>query len=506
MLKLTVTRPYLWLPVRADAPAQWVRLFGGDALLTEFSLCAAADPEYYACLPLRGHMGATLHLACEGDSDWLPALRQEDAPPVYDCPRPRLHFTPPFGWINDPNGLILDRGVYHLYYQHNPYGTQWGNMHWGHAQSADLVHWEHLPLALAPDDTGTMYSGSAVKDAHGLLGESADALLFYYTAAGGENPRSGDAPFTQRLAVSTDGGRTLRKTGDVIVPELAPGNRDPKVFYHAPTQGYVMVLYLSGNEFAILRSDDLAHWKVTQRLTLDKAWECPDLFELSVDGDSRNTRWVFWSADGFYWLGDFDGSRFLPETGRLCAYTGTLPYAAQTYSGTGRRVLSVAWLRTKNAGLPYTGMMSIPAELSLTHTAYGLRVAFSTPCLDALSRIPVPAQQRAEKLLFSPTGDGPYLLSLTLPAHFSGTAHITLPGAELRADFTHGRCSLGETGFDFDPASPLDLRLVMDTGILELTALSGTVWLPVEVPRDAGREITVDAPGAEAALFLLAHA
>ena len=136
------------------------------------------------------------------------------------------HFTAQKGWINDPNGLILYEGWYHLFYQHNPDDNRWGNMHWGHARSRDLVHWEHLPIALYPEPGYTMYSGSAIEDVRNLTGLKKgghNPLLLYYTAAG--------EPFEQRVAVSTDGGRTFEKMPGCVIGHIRGENRDPKIVY-----------------------------------------------------------------------------------------------------------------------------------------------------------------------------------------------------------------------------------------------------------------------------------
>ena len=160
--------------------------------------------------------------------------------PDTDYPfRPRIHFTAPTGWINDPNGLVFTDGIWHLYHQWNPYGTEWGNMHWGHAVSHDLINWEHKGIVMELDEFGTVYSGCGWQDHANAAGFGRDTLLFLYTASGGCNQWSIDAgnQHTQRLAVSTDQGGTLRKSG-LILDHIKGGNRDPKVFYHPESKAY----------------------------------------------------------------------------------------------------------------------------------------------------------------------------------------------------------------------------------------------------------------------------
>ncbi len=148
------------------------------------------------------------------------------------------------------------------------------------------------------------------------------------------------------------------------------------MFFHKESDAYVMVLYLDGYEFALFRSKDLLHWEESQRFVAEKMRECPDLFELPVDNKPHERKWVFWSADGYYMVGGFDGFRFTPETGVLSAYDTGLLYAAQTYAGVSGRTVSIAWCRTKNDKGGFRGMMSVPAELSLIEAGGGLRIGF----------------------------------------------------------------------------------------------------------------------------------
>lgn len=331
--------------------------------------------DFYACMDVSGWTGRELTVEGDEHAELLEGIfcHGEKAQHVYPF-RPKLHFAPEFGWNNDPNGLVYADGWYHLFYQANPYDVEWGNMHWGHAVSRDLLHWDHRTPALAPDEYGTVFSGCGFEDREDAAGYGKNALLFYYTAAGGSNQWSQDAGnrFTQRLAVSTDGGDTLRRADGVLIGHIMGDNRDPKVFYHAESGAYIMVLYLDEYDFAVFRSLDLVHWEESQRLMGQGMRECPDLFALP--GENGEKKWVFWSADGFYMVGSFDGYRFTPETEVLAAYTDGLPYAAQTYAGVKDRVISVAWLRMENDRGNYRGMMAIPAELSLAKEAEGYRL------------------------------------------------------------------------------------------------------------------------------------
>ena len=155
-------------------------------------------------------------------------------------------------------------------------------MHWGHAVSKDMIRWEHCPVVLKPDETGTAYSGCAIQDKNNLAGFGKDALLYYYTAAGGRNEwsRSRGNLFTQRLAYSLDNGQTLKVSDKFKIEHIVNENRDPKVFYHEPTKAYIQVLYLDENEFVLYRSEDLLEWKEIQRLDFHGMWECLSLIHI----------------------------------------------------------------------------------------------------------------------------------------------------------------------------------------------------------------------------------
>jgi len=208
--------------------------------------------------------------------------------------RPQFHFTPRENWTNDPNGLVYYKGEYHLFFQHNPSGINWGNMTWGHAISKDLMHWREVRDAIEPDELGTIFSGSAVVDwnnTSGLQTGKENVLVAFYTAAG--KFAKPEKPFTQCIAYSNDRGRTwVKYKGNPVIGNMKDDdNRDPKVIWYEPAKRWIMALFLdAGDEFALLSSEDLKKWDVIQYLMLPRARECPDFFELPVDGNPRNTR------------------------------------------------------------------------------------------------------------------------------------------------------------------------------------------------------------------------
>jgi sucrose-6-phosphate hydrolase SacC (GH32 family) len=295
----------------------------------------------------------------------------------HEALRPQLHFSSRRGWNNDPNGLVYHDGEYHLFYQHNPYGWSWGNMHWGHAVSPDLMHWTELPEALYPDPLGPMFSGSAVIDERNTAGFQTGAeapLVAIYTAAGD--------PCTQCIAYSNDRGRTFTKYEDnPVLPHIIGGNRDPKVIWYEPESKWIMALFLDGDAFALFESDDLKSWTRLCDVPIPGTSECPEFFEIAVDDDPANTRWVFYGGNGGYLVGRFDGKQFTPEEGPLRMHHGTCFYASQTFNGIpkqdGRRIL-IPWGTVGMPGMPFNQMMGLPVELTLHTTPEGLRL-FAVP-------------------------------------------------------------------------------------------------------------------------------
>ncbi len=365
--EITVCSDYLLIPVRTEEENKKLSIYEGETKLYEFAVPVGEGGEsyafhYYAAVPVSEWKGKRITVGGDVPESFLDALALSDSIPHNKQQHPLVHFAPDTGWLNDPNGMIYHEGVYHLFFQHNPFDVRWENMSWGHAVSSDLLHWRQKEDALFPDEDGTMYSGCGIVNERGELGLGKEAEIFFYTCAGNQSAWSKGKKFVQKAAYSLNHGESLVKLDGCILEHLVGENRDPKIYWHEKRGVYYMALYLDGNEYAILNSKDLAHWETTQKLTLARAWECPDLREIPVEGGG--SRWMFWSADGYYFLGDFDGSRF--ETDGICheAYQSMLPYAAQTFWGP-ERVIMIPWMRTNNKGKIYRGMMGIPRQLTL---------------------------------------------------------------------------------------------------------------------------------------------
>ena len=387
-----IEKRYLNLPIKNGAPKRKVSTLVGDRVEVKNDIeLADSEADWWAFMDVSAWRGQTVTLQVDKlaeDSKALSAIEQSDAikggENLYREPlRPQFHFSSRRGWNNDPNGLSFYNGEYHLFYQHNPYGWNWGNMHWGHAVSRDLVHWRELGDVLAPDEFGPMFSGSAVVDRNNTSGLGADnrpPLVLVYTAAG--------QPTVQCIASSTDGRNFTKFHGNPVVKQFTPGNRDPKVIWHEPTRKWVMTLYVETNKvhtIYFLSSPNLKDW--TRMSQIEGFFECPDFFELPLDGDAANRKWVLTAASSEYMVGTFDGAKFTPETKRLPGHRGKGFYAAQTFSdipvNDGRRI-QIGWFQTETRGMPFNQSMTIPLVLNLVSRPEGPRLSW-TPVAELAS-------------------------------------------------------------------------------------------------------------------------
>ncbi len=478
-MELKVKKRYVLLPASWNAKPKRLFFRDGDRLVLDLVVnLDPKEPDFLFPVDIARFQGKTLELHSEPEAEFT--AEQTNAPPLDYAGkyRPAAHFTARRGWINDPNGLVWYKGKYRMYFQHNPAATTWENMHWGAAESTDLIHWRELGDVLFPDEHGTIFSGSGMVDdrnVSGLKAGSEDPILCFYTAAGGTSETSKGKPFTQRLACSTDGGRTLVPwSGNPVLEELAPGNRDPKVVYYAPEDCWILALYLKDHDFALFRSADLLHWTELQRLTLPTDWECPDFYPLtSPEGE---TRWVFSAASDRYLLGTFDGSRFTPDGGERQLNFGDVSYAAQSWFNDpkGRRVRT-AFIKQVIPGMPFGCCMDIPQVMTLRRVNGTLSLcAWPVEELETLYR-----SRTVQRDLSLPAALKVGSKACDIELEFSAELPLTLslfgldleyrPGAGLVSG-EHTAPVQGEEGL-------VKLRIIFDTMSAEVFADSGSLFL-----------------------------
>ena len=312
--------------------------------------------------------------------------------------RPAFHYTPRYGWMNDPNGMFYKDGRWHLYYQYNPYGSKWQNMTWGHSVSDDLVNWEHLPEAIRPNGLGSVFSGSCAVDHDNTAGFGSDAVIALYTSAGTSQMQS--------LASSTDDGLTFNIYPSNPVLTLESEARDPKVFWNDSTKEWNMILaHALDHEMLIFTSPDMKSWTLQSSFgkglgAQGGVWECPDLFELPVAGTDEK-KWVllcninpdgpFGGSGTQYFVGDFDGKTFKADTDAAGNVStkwldyGKDHYATVTWSDApdGRRV-ALGWMSNWQyaADVPtmqFRSANTLPREMGLFRAPDGEVYASSAP-------------------------------------------------------------------------------------------------------------------------------
>ena len=378
---------YLLLPIQEEQDEAQVLLSTGSKDDTWMDVRLAQNgTDYYVPFALGDGKTATVKiLGLKKDALAINLMRLSDTFDTTntDYYRPSYHFTPLYGWMNDPNGMVYKDGEYHLYFQYNPYGSKWGNMHWGHAVSRDLIHWEHLDPAIARDPVGHIFSGSSVVDKKNTAGFGKDAIIAIYT----NNSVNHDE--VQCIAYSNDNGRTFTKyEGN---PVLTPFDglkdfRDPKVFWYEKDKCWFMIVS-ADKETRFYKSKNLKKWDYVSAFGKGLGqqpcqYECPDFFQLPVNGDEKNMKWVmtmninpgcwFGGSATEYFVGDFDGKNFTCPDANDVKWLdwGKDHYATVTFSNTGNRVLAITWMSNwQYANLtPFKqnrGANGLPRELKL---------------------------------------------------------------------------------------------------------------------------------------------
>ena len=513
---ITLDKNYLLLPTKNGATKVRFYVEVDAKTVRSFDFDLASDtPDYWVAVDVRPFKGKSAVLKADRlpeKSVALDAAKTDDAIPgaaeLYREPlRPQFHFTTQYGWINDPNGLVLHDGEYHFFYQHNPYGRNWGNMHWGHAVSPDLLHWNQLPDAIGPDELGTIFSGSAVVDLENTAGFNKDghaAIVCMYTAAGDSSPESKGQPFTQCLAYSTDKGRTWTKyAGNPVLKHIIGGNRDPKVIWYERTHSWVLALYLDGEDYALFGSPNLKEWTRLCSVKLPGASECPEFFEIPLDGDKSATKWVFYGGNGRYLVGRFDGKTYTPESGPIELNRGNCFYASQTYNNLpkedGRRI-QVAWAQVEIPGTAFNQMAGFPVELTLHSTDQGPHL-YAAPIREIESLY---ADSHDWKNLTLKPGENPlervtgdlFDISLVITPKAKESVTLTVRGVPVVYDAPTSTLSCGGKSAPLPPVKgKVTLRILVDRVSIDIFGNDGAVYMPMSATNFAGKNLSLTASG-----------
>ena len=395
----TVSAKYLILPIQNKGRNGNLKLYIDDKSVLDYNLVLASSPEktdWYAFFTIESYKGKKARVVASSVTDAGFALvKQSDTIPgekdfYKERLRPQFHFTAKTGWLNDPNGLIYYKGEYHMYYQHNPVALPWGNMTWGHAVSKDLVHWKEQPKVLFPNAKGTCFSGAGFIDRKNQLvrktGEEDVLVMFYLRTKSG-----------LCYAYSNDRGRTMTDyEGNPVLTHEGARIDTPRPFWYGPTDRWIAPTYdffedKNGKKLrsvGFYSSENLTNWKfesrVEQKKWGDELCGCADFFQLPVDGDPKNKKWVLVLIDGSYIVGTFDGHKFYTLSGKPAVTADRVRslviqgnyYATMTWHNVPNdRRVQITWMKGPGLrGMRFNQQMTLPSELTLHSTEEGLRM------------------------------------------------------------------------------------------------------------------------------------
>jgi len=538
--KFPISAKYLILPIQNGGRDGKLALTIDDKSVFEYDIALASSLEttdWYAFSSIERYRGKTARVeATEATAAGFALVRQSDTIPgeenfYKEKLRPQFHFTAKTGWLNDPNGLIYYKGKYHLYYQHNPVSVSWGNMSWGHATSKDLVHWQEQPKVLFPNpETGACFSGAAFIDHRNQLGKKADGddvlVAFYLRTKTG-----------LCLAYSNDGGMTFADYEEN--PVLThPGARidTPRPFWYEPTKRWIAPTYdhFENERGKKLRcvgfysSENLKDWKFESRVEQNKWGDelcgCVDFFQLPVDGDPQNKKWVMILIDGSYIVGTFDGHRFYTLEGKPAHTSDRVRslviqgnyYATMTWHNVPNdRRVQITWMRRSEGdypGMPFNQQMTVPSELALHATDEGPRLRMNP--IRELESLRVKAHEW--KGLMLKAGENPLLelegdlfdLEVEFEPAAGSETVFDMRGIRVAYDADTRTLSCGSTRTRLGPVEGvIRLRILLDRTSIEVYANDGRVYMPFVVfPAEQNRSLKATCGRGEVkANYLRAH-
>ena len=519
--EFTVENKYLVIPIRnKGGKGGQIQLFVDDEEVRRYDLSIASSADatdWYAYFTIESYKGKKARVvASKATEEGFELIRQSDTVPgeenFYKEPhRPQFHFTQKVGWNNDPNGMVYHEGTWHFFFQHNPVALPWGNMTWGHATSKDLLYWEQHPNKLFPKTMAVRdcFSGGATVDKENTGGFGKNALVAFFT----------DTGCGECIAYSTDKGETF--TYYEKNPVVKHRGRDPKVTWYAYDKKekplndeagklgghWVMTVFDEGGKYgrnaAFYTSTDMKEW--TEQSHLPDYFECTELFELPVDGDKKNTRWVVYAADAKYQVGSFDGKTFTPEhKDKRQVHWGPY-YASQTFDNPpdGRKI-QMGWLRIGAPG-PYNQHFSFPHRLTLRQTEDGVRM-YAKPIKEIEDLRAKSAQAKAQELAADKPvklAVGSDLLDVRLVVEVGDATAIVLnlPGRSVKYDVNGNK-------LNGSPLKPVDgkisIQVLADRSLTEIVGNDGRVFISGKGPAKMdAKEVSAVAQGGNAKLVSL---
>ena len=509
--EIIINKKYLNIPLLLDrnAPKSNMSIKIDGDLLGTFEMPLAQDKEdYYGFIDLSQHLGKILTVELDSFSRDLQKFTLDDvikgADNLYmEQYRPQLHFTSRRGWLNDPNGLIYYKGEYHMYYQHNPLSVYWGNLSWGHAVSKDLVHWEEQPVVLFPkSETGTCYSGATFIDHNNQLGLKTgeeDALLAFYLRT----------KIGLCFAYSNDRGQTMTEfEGNPVLTHEGARIDTPRPFWFEPTNRWIAPTFdFFTNEdgkkhrcVGFYSSKNLKDWRFESRVEQDKGIHelcgCVDFFQLPVDGNTAEKKWIMIFIDGSYIVGTFNGRTFYTLTGKPASTKDRIQslvvsgnyYATMTWHNmpNDRRV-QITWMKTSTKsfpGMPFNQQMTLPSELTLHLTKDGHRLHMNP--IKELEKLRTKTHRwnnivldKTNNLL-SVLNDELYEIEVEFLPRKKSITVLDLRGVKISYNALKEEISLNEIKTQLKPEDgKINLQIFIDRTSIEVYANGGKVYMPL---------------------------
>ncbi|HEV2452829.1 MAG TPA: immunoglobulin domain-containing protein [Verrucomicrobiae bacterium] len=495
-----LTNNLLNLPAKDGAAMRRVTVTVNGSPVRDFNIeLADGTPDWWAFVDVSAFSNQMATISVSGlpsGSTGLSSIIQHDgimgATNLYtETLRPQLHFSTRRGWINDANGMFYYNGQYHLYYQHDPFnwdgsGQKW----WGHAASRDMLNWQELPEGIYSHTYGDdVWSGSAVVDSADTsgfqTGTNSVIVAAYYSTARGEC-----------IAYSNDGGMTFADySGNPVVVNVG---RDPHLLWYAPSNDWVMAVYdaTGGNGISFYSSPNLRQWTFQSKI-YNGFFECPDLFQLPVDGNSNNLMWELNDGSSGYELGQFNGSTFTPSTPELPGNSGSGFYASQTFAsmapGDNRRV-RIGWAQISTPGMPFNQLMYFPTTLTLQTTSNGVRL-----CSSPIAEITNNAVNiyTWTNLTLNP-GDNPlsgirgtlFDLKAQFSANTAQSVVFTFQGVTVTYNAVAQQISCNGDTQSLPPLNGIvQLEMVVDLDTIEIFGNNGQVYMPLPASNISGKSL-----------------